>query len=137
MFRNCRRSRTRAGQTGLSIWNSPVTVDSSNASVAPIAHAGQPRLPVPIVVYATLGVLDYGFTLAAFGHGAHEANPALRWFADHGLFEFAKLSLTLLVCCIAAYIWQSPGTRRAMLVGNLLMAGVLAYHVDLMFSIRG
>lgn len=89
------------------------------------------------MLYAALGVTDYGFTLAAFIYGAHEANPALKWFADHGLFEFAKLTLTLLVCCIAAYVWSAPATRKAMTIGNALMAGVVAYHVAHMLSRAG
>ena len=89
------------------------------------------------MLYAALGITDYGFTLAAFVHGAREANPALKWFADHGLFEFAKLSLTLLVCCVAAYIWKAPVTKRAMVVGNVLMGGVVVYHVAMMLSRAG
>ncbi len=56
----------------------------------------------------TLGVIDYGFTIAAFVTGAREANPALAWFAEQGLFEFAKLSLTLLVCCVGTHLWSLP-----------------------------
>lgn len=81
------------------------------------------------MLYVALGVVDYGFTIAAFVTGAREANPALAWFADQGLFEFAKLSLTLLVCCVGTLLWSLPIARRAVAVGNVLMAGVLAYHL--------
>jgi uncharacterized membrane protein YidH (DUF202 family) len=81
------------------------------------------------VLYTALGVLDYGFTIAAFVTGAREANPALAWFAEQGLFEFVKLSLTLLVCCVGTHLWSLPIARRAVALGNVLMGGVLTYHL--------
>ncbi len=98
--------------------NAPATVSATRSNI-----------PAPVVLYAALGVVDYGFTIAAFVSGAREANPALAWFAEQGLFEFAKLSLTLLVCCVGTHLWSLPIARRAVAFGNVLMSGVLAYHL--------
>jgi hypothetical protein len=85
-------------------------------------------VPWPIVSYAFLGLVDYALTLAAFHLGASEANPGLAWFQQEGLFEFAKLSLTLLVCCIAFKLWKFPSVRGILFLGNGIMVGVVLYH---------
>lgn len=94
-------------------------------------------LPIAIVIYAALSVADYGFTLAALCHGAREGNPALAWFAEHGLFDFVKLSLTLLVCCVATRLWDHPFARRTLVLGNFLMTGVALYHLAFLFQRMG
>ncbi|MCH8274082.1 MAG: hypothetical protein IH851_04770 [Armatimonadetes bacterium] len=92
-------------------------------------------VPWPIVVYASLALADFGMTLVAFRLGAIEANPALAWFAREGLFEFVKLSLTLLVCSVAFLLWSRSLTKAVMLAANVMMLGVLAHHVRLWFSV--
>lgn len=91
------------------------------------------RAPVPgsIVLYALLSLADLGLTLAAFAVGAKEANPALAYFVPWGLFEFAKLSITLLVCCMAVKLWCKPITARVMFGGNVLLGLVFAYHLTI------
>jgi len=91
------------------------------------------RIPTAILLYAVLSLFDYGFTLAALTEGAIELNPALGWFHSHGLFEFVKLSLTLIVCCAAYRIWNRPYVQEVMRVANTLMGVVLAYHLILRF----
>lgn len=85
-------------------------------------------VPHPIVLYALLSLLDYAFTLAAFVMGAVEANPALAWFQMNGLFDFAKLSSTLLVCCIAFRLWKHRLVRRIITLANAMMLGLIFYH---------
>lgn len=86
------------------------------------------------MLYAVLSVADYGFTLAALCRGAREGNPALAWFLEHGLFDFVKLSLTLLVCCVATRLWDHAIARRVLRLGNVLMAGVALYHLAFLFA---
>jgi hypothetical protein len=85
-------------------------------------------VPFPIVLYAWLSLCDLGLTLAAFVLGATEANPMLAWFYREGLFEFTKLTSTLLVSCVAFRLWSEPRVRRLVTLANVLMALVLAYH---------
>ncbi|MCB8932648.1 MAG: DUF5658 family protein [Fimbriimonadaceae bacterium] len=94
-------------------------------------------LPFAIVLYAALSVADYGFTLAALSHGAREGNPALAWFIEYGLFDFVKLSLTLLVCCVATQLWERPIARHVLRFGNVLMVGVALYHLAYLFQRMG
>ncbi len=89
------------------------------------------RVNPAIVLYACLSLLDFGFTLAVFSVGGVEANPVLRWFALHGLFEFAKIACTLLVCCVAFHLWDRSIAQRVVHLGNVVMASVLVYHVSL------
>ncbi len=104
---------------------------SSMGALREMAREGylRRRVPLPVVVYAFLGLIDYALTLAAFHLGATEANPGLAWFHQQGLFEFAKLSLTLLVCCVAFKLWQRPFVRRILFLANGIMVGVVVYHV--------
>lgn len=90
------------------------------------------RVPAPIVLYAALSLADLGFSLAAFEAGAREANPLLAWFAQWGLFEFAKLVLTLLVCCVAFRAWPGRGTEAILRMGNLAMTALFVYHLCLL-----
>ena len=93
------------------------------------------RLPGAVVLYGALGLLDFGFTVAAFRIGAYEVNPVLAWFLLQGLFEFAKLSLTLLVICLAVRFWSDVWTRRMLLFGNVIMTGVLLYHLNVWLGV--
>jgi hypothetical protein len=88
------------------------------------------RLCVPpsIVLYGVLGLLDYALTLMAFRAGLGEANPVLAWFANHGLFEFAKLSMTLLVVAIAFHLRHKQRAKFVMAVANAAMFSLLVYH---------
>ena len=85
-------------------------------------------VPKPIILYALLSLGDLAFTLAALMMGAYEVNPALGWFVNNGLFEFAKLSATLLVCCVAFRLWKNRLARRLLTVANAVMLGVILYH---------
>ncbi|MEW5883036.1 MAG: DUF5658 family protein [Armatimonadota bacterium] len=90
--------------------------------------------PVPraIVLYAALGLADFGFTLAALNAGGRELNPLLAWALSVGLFEYLKLALTLLVCAAMLFLWpRSAFARRATIAANVLMGVLLAYHVSL------
>lgn len=92
------------------------------------------RAPVPraIVLYASLGLADFGFTLAALNAGGRELNPFLAWALSVGLFEYLKLALTLLVCLAMLFLWpRSAFARRATIAANVLMAVLLAYHISL------
>lgn len=89
------------------------------------------RVNPAIVLYAAFSLLDFGFTLAIFAVGGCEANPVLRWFALHGLFEFAKIASTLLVCCIAFKLWDRKLAQSILHLGNAIMACVLVYHVSI------
>ena len=57
----------------------------------------QVPVPVPLVLYAVLGILDFGLTLIAFQLGFKEGNPILDWYAQNNLFEAAKIGSTLAV----------------------------------------
>lgn len=93
------------------------------------AHAPVPRA---IVLYAALGLADFGFTLAAISAGGRELNPFLAWALSVGLFEYLKLALTLLVCAAMLFLWpRSSFARRATIAANVLMSVLLAYHVSL------
>ncbi|MER3412998.1 MAG: hypothetical protein C4341_01940 [Armatimonadota bacterium] len=90
--------------------------------------------PVPraIVLYAALGLADFGFTLAALSAGGTELNPLLAWALSVGLFEYLKLALTLLVCAAMLFLWpRSVFARRVTIYANLLMMALVAYHVSL------
>ncbi len=87
------------------------------------------QVPKPIVFYALLGVLDLGFTLIAFQLGYREGNPVLNWFASHGLFEVAKISLTVSVVLIGFLLWERRVVRSVVAVANVVMAGVVAFHL--------
>lgn len=91
------------------------------------------RVPNSILLYAVLSLLDYGFTIAALMEGALELNPALNWFHSHGLFEFVKLSLILLICCTAYKIWDKPHVQALMRIANTVMGVVFVYHILLRF----
>lgn len=86
------------------------------------------HVPKPVVLYVFLSLLDFGFTIGAFVLGASEANPALQWFKGHGLFEFVKLSATLLVCCVGYLMWRHRPIRRVITIGNAIMLCVVLYH---------
>ncbi len=98
--------------------------------MAAMAHDTSRRAPVPsaIVLYALLSLGDLAFTMAALMMGAYEVNPALGWFVKNGLFEFAKLSATLLVCCVAFRLWKMRLARRLLTIANAVMICVILYH---------
>jgi len=86
-------------------------------------------VPRPIVLYALLGVLDFGFTLIAFQLGFTEGNPILDWYASHGLFEAAKVGSTVIVVLLGFLLWELRFVRSVLAGANLLMAGVIAFHI--------
>lgn len=90
-----------------------------------------PRVPVPVplVLYAVLGILDFGLTLIAFQMGFKEGNPILDWYAQNNLFEAAKIGSTLAVVFIGFLLWELKIVRNVLSVANVLMIGVVAFHM--------
>ncbi|RMG25500.1 MAG: hypothetical protein D6724_03945 [Armatimonadetes bacterium] len=87
-------------------------------------------VPGAIVLYAALGLADFGFTLATIHAGGRELNPFLAWALGVGLFEYLKLALTLLVCAVMLFLWpRSSAARRVTHVANVLMGILLLYHI--------
>lgn len=86
-------------------------------------------VPVPVVVYAVLGVLDFGFTLMAFQLGFMEGNPLLNWYAEKGLFEVAKVGFTLAVIILGFLLWDFRIVRAIIYIANVLMVGVVLFHI--------
>ncbi len=86
------------------------------------------HVPDWLTVYAFLGISDLAFTLVALQLGAREANPFLAHSIDLGLFEFVKISLTLLVLCICYRYRQSRVIQNVMAVANTFMATLVVYH---------
>jgi hypothetical protein len=86
-------------------------------------------VPKPIVLYALLGVLDFGFTLIAFQLGFTEGNPILDCYASHGLFEAAKVGSTIAVVLLGFLLWELRFVRSVLVGANLLMVGVIGFHV--------
>lgn len=98
-----------------------------------INFLNEPRkfIPSDIVLYAALALLDFALTIFAIQMGHSESNPILAPAVDNGLFDFLKLSLTLLVVCTAFYMWRKRLTRHVMAGANALMVSVIVYHVSL------
>ncbi len=92
----------------------------------------QPHLsesvPDWLTLYVFLGIADLAFTLAALQLGVREANPFLAQCIEHGLFEFMKISLTLLVLCICYKFRQHGVVQSTMAVANTVMATLVVYH---------
>jgi len=89
----------------------------------------QVSVPRPIVLYAILGVLDFGCTLIALQLGFTEGNPILDWYASHGLFEVAKIGSTVSVVLLGFLLWELRLVRSVLTAANILMTGVLAFHL--------
>jgi hypothetical protein len=92
-------------------------------------------VPAPVVAYALLGLLDFGFTLLAFGIGYKEANPVLAFYKEHGLFEVAKLFTTVAVVTLGFFLWQLSIVRFILVLANAVMLAVLIYHVSFWTSL--
>lgn len=86
-------------------------------------------VPVPIVLYAVLGILDFGLTLIAFQLGFQEGNPILDWYAQNNLFEVAKVGSTLAVVFIGFLLWDLRIVRGVLIGANVLMVGVVGFHL--------
>jgi hypothetical protein len=87
-------------------------------------------VPGAIVLYAALGLADFGFTLATIQAGGRELNPFLAWALGVGLFEYLKLALTLLVCSVMLLLWHRTSIARGVTyIANLLMSALLVYHI--------
>jgi hypothetical protein len=95
-------------------------------------------VPGPLILYAVLSVLDFGFTLIAFKLGFQEGNPILAWYAQQGLFEVAKIGTIVTVVLIGFLLWELRIVRGILKVANFLMIGVVGFHlvnlVTLLFS---
>ena len=85
-------------------------------------------VPDWLTLYVFLGVSDLAFTLAALQIGVREANPFLAQYIDLGLFEFVKISLTLLVLCICYRYRKHRAVENIMSVANTVMATLIVYH---------
>ena len=90
-------------------------------------------VPDWLTLYVFLGLGDLGFSLIAFQSGAIEANPLLYQAQQIGLFEFAKLSLTLLVLCVGFLLRKRRITEVVMAGANTLMVCLIVYHVSLLY----
>jgi hypothetical protein len=93
-----------------------------------LAHLRE-HVPDWLTFYVFLGVADLAFTLTALQLGAREANPFLAQTIDLGLFEFVKISLTLLILCICYRFRQRRLVQNVMTVANGFMAVLVVYHV--------
>jgi hypothetical protein len=82
-----------------------------------------------MTLYVFLGMGDLFFTMIALQLGAHEANPVLNQLQGHGLFEFSKIALTLLVLCIAYRLRRNKVIEGIMSFANVFMASLFVYHV--------
>ena len=91
-------------------------------------------IPDWLALYVYLGLGDLAFTLAAFQLGAIELNPYLEHAQRSGLFEFSKVSLTLLVLCVAFKLRRRKVTERIMAWANVGMICLNVYHVSLLFD---
>lgn len=90
-------------------------------------------IPDWLTLYVFLGLGDLAFTLIAFQCGAIEANPVLYAAQQTGLFEFAKLTLTLLVLCVGFLLRKRKITEVVMAGANALMVSLIVYHVSLLY----
>jgi hypothetical protein len=86
-------------------------------------------VPASLILFCGLSLLDLAFTKSILQIGGYEANPVMRWFWEQGLFEFAKIATTLLVCCIAFSLWPRRAAVRAMACANVAFSALLAYHI--------
>lgn len=86
------------------------------------------HVPDWLTLYVFLGVSDLAFTLTALQLGAREANPFLNQTISVGLFEFMKISLTLLILCVAFRYRNKPLVCNIMMVANGFMAVLVVYH---------
>ena len=84
---------------------------------------------MPLILYAALGILDFGLTLIAFQLGFKEGNPILDWYAQNNLFEVAKVGSTLAVVFIGFLLWELRIVRGVLLAANVLMVGVVGFHL--------
>ena len=94
------------------------------------------KVPDWLTLYVFLGLADLGFTLAAFQLGAIEANPFLDHSRDQGLFEFCKISLTLLIMCIAYKLRNHKIIPKIMAIANAFMSTLVVYHVTLLSLVQ-
>ncbi|MCH7944589.1 MAG: hypothetical protein IIC73_01035 [Armatimonadetes bacterium] len=90
-------------------------------------------IPDWLALYVFLGLGDMAFTLMAFQLGAIELNPFLEQAQRAGLFEFCKLSLTLLVLCVAFKLRKHKVTEKIMAGANVLMISLIVYHISLLY----
>jgi hypothetical protein len=86
-------------------------------------------VPMPLILYAALGILDFGLTLIAFQLGFKEGNPILDWYAQNNLFEVAKVGSTLAVVFIGFLLWELRIVRGVLVAANVLMVGVVGFHL--------
>ena len=104
-------------------------INSSMGRVLQLPERLRKALPAGLIFYGALSLADLGFTLIAFHHGATEANPMLRHVQGVGLFEFVKLTLTLLVVVVGYKLWHRPITRTVIGFANGVMVALVIYHI--------
>ncbi len=103
-------------------------MDWLRRSVTSATHI-RSTVPVAVVAYAFLGILDLGFSQMAFFAGYGEANPLLRATLSAGTFASSKVTLTLLVVLVGTMLWPVRLVRGIVWVANFAMAGVAGFHV--------
>ncbi|MCH8978139.1 MAG: hypothetical protein IH945_02710 [Armatimonadetes bacterium] len=91
-------------------------------------------IPDWLALYVYLGLGDLAFTLVAFQLGAIELNPYLEHAQRAGVFEFSKVSLTLLVLCIAFKLRRRKVTEKIMAWANVGMICLNVYHISLLYE---
>ena len=90
-------------------------------------------VPDWLALYVYLGLGDLAFTLMAFQIGAIELNPFLEQAQQSGMFEFCKLTLTLLVLCVAFRLRKRKVTEKIMAGANVVMISLNVYHISLLY----
>ena len=89
-------------------------------------------IPDWLALYVYLGLGDFAFTLIAFQIGAIELNPFLEHAQRSGLFEFSKVSLTLLVLCLAFKLRKHRLIEKIMAWANVGMICLIVYHISML-----
>lgn len=81
------------------------------------------------LLYGAFGLADLFFSLLAFSLGAPEANPAMAYLIERGLFVPAKIGLTALAAWLIVFVYPR-GRSRPVAWGVVgLMGAINAYHV--------
>jgi hypothetical protein len=88
-------------------------------------------MPLPLVVFAYLQVLDLMSTVAFMTLGVGEANPLIRAFAAAASNPFAGLLLAKLLCvAIAAGCWRY-GRHRLLFRANLFFGAIVMWNLGM------
>jgi hypothetical protein len=83
-------------------------------------------------------VLDAGFTLVHLARGGSELNPIMGFFIGQGPGQFlaAKLGIAALGLLFLGLHGRFPLVRKAIAGLFILYAGVVCYHIFLLWQVR-